>query len=171
MAATVSARPRGGASMRVTNLVAGAVLGIGSAVALFWLIPNYTVPAQSALDLAPSFMPSVAMWVCLLLAGLLIKSGLPFGRHDQIHSDEEFGDEATGLGIRTLANFGLWVATSVVVMVLLQTLGFIVAGVSFLVAAMLYTRLQNYWLLALIAVGMPVALYWIVWFAFTIELP
>jgi len=157
--------------MQATNLVAGVVLGIGAAGALFWLIPNYTAPPQSPLDLAPGFMPSVAMWVCLLLAALLIKSGLPFGRHDQVHADEEFGDEASGVGIATIANFGLWVATAVVLMLLMQTLGFLVAAISFLVAAMVYMRLQVYWLLATIAVGIPVALYWIIWFAFTIELP
>ncbi|MDP6345642.1 MAG: tripartite tricarboxylate transporter TctB family protein [Alphaproteobacteria bacterium] len=171
MTASDETPTQGGPSMRATDLMAGIVLGLAALLALIWLIPNYTAPAQSELDLAPGLIPSVAMWICLLLALLLVRKGLPFGRQGAAHEDEEFGAEASGIGRHEAVNVGLWALTAIVTMTLLHIAGFIVAGAVMLAAVMFYARQRNYWILVAIAAAMPIALYWLVWFAFTIELP
>ena len=57
--------------MRRTHIWSSIVIGAVMMAFLFWIIPNNTSPPFSELDLAPSFIPSLAVTVTLLLAVLL----------------------------------------------------------------------------------------------------
>ena len=157
--------------MRKTDLWTGTILVVVAGIVLFWLLPSHTTPAQSELDLAPAFVPSLAVWTCLLLSVRLIWNGLSPEHYRSDHSDEEFGDEATGMGPLEIRNLAMWILVSVVTMVLLETVGFVVAGSTLLAVVMYYARLRNYLMLVSISLSVPLALYWIVWFGFTVELP
>lgn len=156
--------------VRRTNLAAGILLAALAFCALAWLIPANTQPAQSARDLAPAFMPTLAMSVCLGLSLLLAVRNRPRGTARELEH-EEFGAEASGIGRQELTNLALWLALVVLTMLLLHFAGFIPAGIVLLALSMWYVGLRRPLLLVPLCLGVPVALYWVVWFAFTIELP
>ena len=157
--------------MRTTNFGSGIVVAALSLVALVWLIPNHTKPAQMATDLPPAFMPSVAVTTCLVLAVLLTVLNRPRGAVGDEAAHEEFGEEASGMGRAEFVNLALWLGLAALIMTLLQYAGFFVAGAVLLALAMLYVGLRRPVVLVPLVLGVPAALYWIVWFAFTVELP
>jgi hypothetical protein len=154
--------------MRRTDLAAGAILAGLAVLALAWFIPARTAPAQSRLDLAPALLPSVAMAVVLAMALLLLWTRR-VARPEEEH--EEFGDEASGIGRQELINLALCMAAAAVTYVLLDTLGFIVAGAVLVATAMWHARMRNPWLLAGLALAVPALLDRVAWYAFTISLP
>ena len=83
--------------MRKTHISASLIISVLSLVFLLWLIPTQTSPPDSHLDLAPKFMPTLAITVCL---GLAVLMGLTafFSRKKDGELHEEFGEEASGMG-------------------------------------------------------------------------
>jgi polyferredoxin len=57
--------------VRQTHIWSSVIISLIMLVFILYLIPNYTSPPDSALDLSPSFIPSLAVTVALLLSILL----------------------------------------------------------------------------------------------------
>ena len=95
--------------MNKTNIWSAAFLIVFSLVLLGWIIPNYTSAPQSDLDVRPSFIPNVAAGAILFLSLLMLYNSLMRAKrgHEDVMDDEEFGDEASGLGLEELLNLGL----------------------------------------------------------------
>ena len=155
--------------MRQTHIWSGVVISAIMLVFLFYIIPNYTSPADSALDLAPSFIPSLAVTVTLLLAILLVVTALFTRKADELH--EEFGEEASGMGWQEFKNLGLWAIVSVCAWLGTVHIGFEPAMTVVLAAGLIYAGLRNYWLTAIIAIATPIILSQFAWHVFTSELP
>jgi ABC-type multidrug transport system fused ATPase/permease subunit len=85
--------------------------------------------------------------------------------------DEEFGDEASGLGLEELLNLGLWTISATVTVILIGILGFSIVSGLFLIGMMLYAGQRNWIILLLVGVIVPVAIWQITWYAFSIQLP
>jgi hypothetical protein len=144
--------------MKKTNLWSAAFLIAFSLVLLGWVIPNYTSDPQSDLDVRPSFIPNVAAGAILFLACLMLYNSLRRAKAEQedVVDDEEFGDEASGLGLEELFNLVLWVITSTVTVILIE---------------MLYAGQRNWIILILVGIIVPVSIWQITWHAFSIQLP
>lgn len=159
--------------MKKTNLWSAAFLIVFSLVLLGWVIPNYTSAPQSNLDVRPSFIPNVAVGAILLLSFLMLYNSLKRVKAgpEDVMDDEEFGDEASGLGIEELLNFGLWIITSTVAVILIDILGYSVVSALFLIGMMSYAGQRNWIILFLVGIIVPVSIWQITWHAFSIQLP
>ena len=160
--------------MQRTNLLMGCALLLFSAFALLWLIPNYTIPAFSKLDIPPAFMPYFACTVIAILSlSLAIRSYLAGRRNQQVDesNNSEFHGEVTGFRRDELINFLIWSAFSILAVVGLDFIGFHVTAALMLAAAMFYTGCRNFFLIGAVSVISPILLSLIVWQAFTVRLP
>jgi len=156
--------------LRQTHIWSGVVIGAIMLVFLLWIIPNYTYPPDSELDLAPSFIPSLAVTVTLLLSILLVVTALLTKKRDD-GGHEEFGDETTGMGWQEFKNLGLWILVSMGAWFGTVHVGFEPAMTVFLAIGLFYAGLRKYWLLAIIAIATPIILSQFAWHIFTSELP
>lgn len=156
--------------MRKTHLASSAFVIVASLLLLFWIIPEQTSPPMSKLDLSPSFMPSLAVAVCLILAVILGLDALLVRKEtDDLH--EEFGAEASGMGLPEFRNLGLWTAASLFAWYGTVYVGFEPAMILFLAGWMVYAGMRNVWQTATIAIATPIILSQIAWYVFTTELP
>ena len=156
--------------MRQTHIWSGVVIGLVMLAFLYPIIPNYTSPPDSELDLAPSFIPSLAATVTMLLAILLtITALLSRKSDDDLH--EEFGEEASGMAWPEFKNLGLWILVSIGAWLGTVHIGFEPTMTVFLAAGLYFAGLRNYWLLATIAIVTPIVLSQGAWHVFTTELP
>jgi len=85
--------------------------------------------------------------------------------------DEEFGDEASGLGIKELANFSLWAISSAIVVFLMGILGYIIVSSLYMICLMTYAGQRRPVILILVSIVTPVLIWQITWYAFSIQLP
>ena len=139
-------------------------------VFLVLIIPHYTYPPDSELDLAPSFIPSLAVVVTLLLAVLLgIMGLLSHKTDDDLH--EEFGEEASGVGLQEFKNFGLWILVSIGAWFGTKFIGFEPTMAMLLAAGLYFAGLRNYRLMVVIAITIPIVLSEGAWYVFVSELP
>lgn len=156
--------------MRQTHIWSSVVISVIMLAFLFWIIPNNTSPPDSDLDLAPSFIPSLAVTVTLLLAVLLgVTALLTRKREEGLH--EEFGEEASGMGWAEFKNLGLWILVSIGAWFGTVHVGFEPAMTVFLAIGLIYAGMRNYWLTAIIAIATPIILSQAAWHIFTTELP
>lgn len=88
-----------------------------------------------------------------------------------VEDDEEFGDEASGLGIEELANLSLWAISSAIVVFLMGILGYIIVSSLFMICLMIYAGQRSPVILMLVSIVTPVLIWQITWYAFTIQLP
>ena len=137
---------------------------------LLVIIPYYTYPPDSDLDLAPSFIPSLAVVVTLLLAILLGVMGLLSRKtDDDLH--EEFGEEASGIGLPEFKNLGLWILISLCAWFGTNYIGFEPTMTICLALGLFFAGVRNYWLTAVISIATPIILSQFAWHIFTSELP
>jgi len=156
--------------LRKTHIVSGIFLAAISLLFLVWIIPAQTSPPDSVLDLAPKFIPSVAVTATLMLSLLrTVTAYLKREGNDDLH--EEFGVEATGMGLTEFMNLGIWVGGSGLAWLGTVYVGFEPAMIVFLAAALIYAGVRNYWLTAVIAISTPIILSTFAWYAFTTEMP
>ena len=157
-------------NLKQTHIWSGVIIGSVMLVFLFWIIPNFTSPPDSKLDLAPSFIPSLAVAVTLFLAILLaIMAFFSSSKNDALH--EEFGEEASGIGLDEFKNLGLWILVSIGAWFGTVHVGFEPAMTVCLALGMFFAGNRNYWLTALIAITTPIILSQLAWYIFTTELP
>ena len=159
--------------MKKSELWIAGVLVFFSLVCLVWVIPNYTSPPQSALGIRPSFIPNVAVGTMLFLSIFMLFQNLRHRKSKQelVVDDEEFGDEASGLGVEELANLSLWIISSVIVVFLMGILGYIIVSSLFMICLMIYAGQRRPVILILVSIVTPVLIWQITWYAFTIQLP
>jgi len=159
--------------MKKTNLWSAAFLIAFSLVLIGWVIPNYTSAPQSDLDVRPSFIPNVAAGVILFLACLMLYNSLKRVKAEQeeVIEDEEFGDEASGIGREELLNLVLWLITSAVAVILIGILGYSIVSGLFLIGLMWYAGQRNWIILILVGIIVPVSIWQLTWHAFSIQLP
>jgi len=112
----------------------------------------------------------VAVTATLILSLLLtVTAYLKREGNDDLH--EEFGVEATGMGLTEFMNLGIWVGGSGLAWLGTVYVGFEPAMIVFLAAALIYAGVRNYWLTAVIAISTPIILSTFAWYAFTTEMP
>jgi ABC-type multidrug transport system fused ATPase/permease subunit len=159
--------------MKKSELWTAGVLIFFSLVCLVWVIPNYTSPPQSELGVRPSFIPNVAVGTMLFLSILMLYQNFKRRKSNQkpVVDDEEFGDEASGLGIEELANISLWVISSAIVVFLMGILGYIIVSSLFMICLMIYAGQRSPVILILVSIVTPVLIWQITWYAFSIQLP
>ncbi|MDP6691584.1 MAG: tripartite tricarboxylate transporter TctB family protein [Alphaproteobacteria bacterium] len=156
--------------MRKTHIYASLVISFVSLIFLLWLIPAQTSPPDSHLDLAPKFIPNLAIIVCLGLAALLgLTAFFSPKKDDELH--EEFGEEASGMGWPEFQNLGLWILASGAAWMGTVHVGFEPAMIVFLAAVLIYAGMRNYWLTAIIAILTPIILSQFAWYVFSTEMP
>ena len=89
--------------MQQTHIWSSVIISLIMLVFLLYLIPNYTSPPDSNLDLSPSFIPSLAVAVALFLSILLgVTAYLTKNNDEDLH--EEFGVEASGIAWLEIKN-------------------------------------------------------------------
>ena len=154
----------------MTHIASGAILTVASLLCLFWIIPATTSPPDNPNDLAPAFIPTVAMTTLLVLSIVLVLTALP-KREEEKELHEEFGDEATGFGKQEAINLGLWILAALVSWLIMNYVGFEPAMTLFIGAVLYFVGLRNYWLLAAVSVAVPIALSQFVWYLFQTEMP
>jgi len=156
--------------VRTTDRVASIIVLLGSVALLAWIIPTYTAPPQSPLDIPPDRLPSIAIWTCLVMAAMLGLGTLRTAT-DADAEDEEFGATATGLGRTELGHIASLSMVAIAVIVIMPLLGFEITMGAVLLAAMLFLGQRNIALLAAAVVIVPVGLSQIAWHVFTVEFP
>ena len=159
--------------MKKSEFWTAGVLIFFSLVCLVWVIPNYTSPPQSELGVRPSFMPNVAVGTMLFLSILMLYQNFKHRKSNQepVADDEEFGDEASGLGIEELANLSLWAISSAIVVFLMGILGYMIVSSLFMVCLMIYAGQRRPVIMILVSIITPVLIWQITWYAFSIQLP
>ena len=156
--------------MRKTHISASLIISFVSLIFLLWLIPTQTSPPDSHLDLAPKFIPTLAVTVCLCLAILMgLTAFFSRRKDDELH--EEFGEEASGMGWPEFQNLGLWAFASGGAWLGTVYVGFEPAMIVFLAAVLIYAGMRNYWLTAIIAIATPIILSQFAWHVFSTEMP
>ena len=156
--------------MQKTHIGSSVVISLIMLVFLLYLIPNYTSPPDSNLDLSPSFIPSLAVVVVLFLSIFLgVTTFLTKNNVGDLH--EEFGVEASGIGWLEIKNLGLWVVLSTVAWFGTTYIGFEPTMTVCLAIGLIFCGLRSHWLTALIAVLTPIILSQGAWLVFTTELP
>ncbi|MGI9336850.1 MAG: tripartite tricarboxylate transporter TctB family protein [Gammaproteobacteria bacterium] len=157
--------------MKPTHLGAGVVLVPACLWCLLWLIPNHTVPPTSEFDLSPALVPSIAIGAMLLTAAIMLLRALWTHYADAQPTDEEFGEEATGIDTGVLANL-LWLALSAAVAWWLMThIGFEPAMTVLLVVTMFYIGVRKPLTIVLTSILMPVVLSLAAWQFFSTQMP
>lgn len=156
--------------MRQTHLWSSVVISAISLLFLFYIIPTQTSPPGSPLDLEPSFIPSLAITVTLILA-IIMGATAFFSRKSQDEEHEEFGAESSGMGWIEFKNLGLWILVSLFAWFGTTYVGFEPTMTVLLAAGLYFAGVRNYWLMAIIAVATPIILSLGAWHIFTAELP
>lgn len=157
--------------MRNTHLFTGLLLAPICIFCLFWLIPNNTVPPTSEHDISPSFIPSLAAAVGLVMSVIMAWRAWPTRGAAADEMDDEFGDEASGIDSTVLVNAALWGISSTITWALTQHLGFEPAMSLLLLATMLYIGVRRPTPLIGTAIVMPIVLSQAAWYFFTTEMP
>jgi hypothetical protein len=158
--------------MNKSDIGAALLLLSIALLCLVWVIPAHTSPPQSEFDLPPSFMPNLSMLSILVLGGLLFFKNVA-RRLDGAPSDddEEFGREASGVGLKELRNLSIWACAAIVSVFLMQYLGYEIVGSLLLIATMVYAGQRNFAVLFFVGIGFPALIWQITWHAFAIQLP
>lgn len=157
--------------LRTTNLVSSIIVVLGSILLLVWIIPTFTAPAQSPLDIPPARLPSIAVWTCLITAVIMGIAAWRSNGRDGQGDDEEFGDTAIGIGAEELLRIAILASLVVAVAVAMPLAGFEITMGTLLLAMMVFLRQRSYAMLAAVALIVPVGLAQLIWYVFSVEFP
>ena len=155
------------------NIVVASSILLAAALGWWYVIPNYVpVDPNQLYGLSPAFMPKVACAVSGLLGlVLLVKSLLVVaGKLPVLDEESEDGDALRmqlpeiGFCIGFACAAGVFVAS-------LQWLGFIATSALALSIVMLLFQVRPRWLIALLAILVPSAIYYGLWHGLTVQLP
>ncbi len=155
------------------NLVAASVMTLFGVFALAFLIPDH-VPASAADDqgLGARFMPTLAvgaltLLTCMLGLNVFIRRVRGLG---PIREDNEDNDDQGFHGKEALNTLAMLLGSALYV-ALLSTMGFVVSSAIGLAACLLLGGVRNWLLIAVLSLGIPLALSQILWWGLTIQLP
>ena len=155
------------------NLAAAAFFIMAAIFALFYLIPVH-VPLRSGLDqgLTAQFMPRVAAWSMLILAGLLFLEVTVRRQRGMTPLEEDNEDnEQQGFGPRERSNVLILVAGSATYIALLYVFGFLISTVIMLFACFWAGKMRNLVWLALLCIAFPYALQRALWHGLYVIMP
>ena len=126
---------------------------------------------MSELDLAPSFMPNIAITTCLIMGVFLVIQAwrMPKTNSDELH--DEFGEEATGGSLDMFRNLGIWAATAIIALTLMDWVGFEIAMSLFLAVGLYYLGVRNWPFLIGLSVATPIILTLGTWYLLSVQLP
>lgn len=156
--------------MRLADLITGAVLAISGVVFLFWIIPLETVPGDEG-EIAPALMPMAAMTVMTVLGLVIFGSALwrrPGSRSASASMAVDWGSVRFFFSVA----IGLFGALAAV-----WLLGFVLSGILIVLgfAFFLARDFWRQWRLAasvvLVALAVPVAIYYLAWHGLRLSLP
>ena len=155
------------------NFVAAALIIAVSLVALLYLIPVH-VPLRQGMDqgLSARFMPRLAAWATLILAGLLLlelvlrrlRGSGPLAEDNEDNELQQFGHREASNALLLAAGSGLYIA-------LLFYVGFHIATALALFACFWAGRFRNPIWLAILAIGFPYALQQALWHGLYVIVP
>lgn len=149
-----------GAGRRL-DFICGLVLTVVSLLALVWIIPASVPGEASSGEVAPSFFPNLTAGVVLVCSVALVVT-------NRSAISIRLGTE----GLRTLGELAGWAVLAASIWLLLRYVGFIPASIAATAAFTLIARYRGrFWLAALIAILLPVALQSGVQALFDITLP
>ena len=155
------------------NLAASTVLTLFGVFALAYLIPDH-VPASAGHDqgLSARFMPTVAVGTLTLLTAILglnvfirrVRGLGPIPEDNEDNDDQGFGSKEAVNTLAMLFGAAIYVG-------LLTSVGFVVSSALALAACLCLGRVRNWLLIAILSLGIPLALMQILWWGLTIQLP
>ena len=155
------------------NLAASVVLTLLGVFSLAFLIPGH-VPVPTGLDqgLSARFMPTVAAGALTLLAALLgltvlirrVRGRAPIAEDNEDNDEQGFGAKEAVNTVALLAGAGVYVGA-------LSTAGFVVSSALGLAACLWLGGVRQWWLVAALGIGLPLALAQILWWGLTIQVP
>jgi len=144
-----------------SEIAVALVLMAAAIFALFWLIPNNTEPARSELDISPSFFPTLAMGIVLVLSLAMIVVRLTRSIVSGVNLP----------GPAILGEIAVWSGAGVTIWFVLPVLGFIPTSVGVVVLGGLATGYRKWWILTTLAVLFSVIVDIGAWQIFTVNLP
>lgn len=158
---------------RLSRIVIASAVSLLAAAGLFLLIPAQTGDAGNSTDIAPSFFPNLGLGICLALGMLLLVQavrGQPDGGGDA-SAEEEAADDDSLSGLDFACDIVIWIAGSVLTILMLGYAGFIPTGILLIAAWMFYCGMRSPVIIGLVAIGVPVLLERFCWLVLTIRLP
>ena len=155
------------------NVIASTILTLFGMYVLYYLIPGY-IPVPEGIDqgLSARFMPTVAIGALTFFSFLLglnifIRKVRGLG---PIPEDNEDNEEQ-GFGLRELTNTLLLLFGSALYVAMLSTVGFVLASSFGLMVSLYLGKVRNWILIAVVSIGIPLALSQLLWWGLTIQLP
>jgi len=148
----------------IVNIVAGTLLAAISLWVIYSLIPNNINQISGENDISPSLFPNLtARFLLGLSLVLVILNGLKLRKR----------------GISDVGGDGVWILLQTIVWFLMATLiylflpiaGFLIVSASLITLIAVTTQYRNYWMIAVLALLMPLITSHIVWLVFQVELP
>jgi hypothetical protein len=162
------------------DLYTGFVLACLASTGLLWLIPaEIEVSSTGMYDLSPRLVPRLILVLTLLLGLCVLWNGW-MARRDGRGKGAPAGSaamqtDARGRPRHAAVELGVdavvWVTSSIAVMVALTHVGFILTSVPLLAAWMVFAGVRSKPLIAGLALGLPITLERLCWYALTIPLP
>ncbi len=163
----------GGPDLSTFNLVASTVLSLFGVFALAYLIPDHvTASGGDDQGLGARFMPTVAVGALTLLTAILglnvfIRQVRGLGAIPEDNED----NEDQGFGAKEALNTLAMLFGAALYVGLLTTVGFVVSSALALAACLCIGGTRNWWLVAVLSIGIPLALTQLLWWGLTIQLP
>ena len=148
----------------IVNIVAGTLLAAISLWVIYSLIPNNINQISGENDISPSLFPNLtARFLLGLSLVLVILNGLKLRKR----------------GISDVGGDGVWILLQTIVWFLMATLiylflpiaGFLIVSGILITLIAVTTQYRNYWMIAVLALLMPLITSHIVWLVFQVELP
>jgi len=149
----------------VIDIAAGLFLAAMAALALLWLIPNYIVSAAGEYDVGPAFFPKMSAWIVLVLSLSLViikvyglkteAKTLPGGRSGQ----------------SIVFEIIIWSLIAVLALLGITKSGFVLTASLIIGLGAIACGYRTWWLIALLAVVIPLIINQLVWIIFTVALP
>lgn len=135
------------------SVIAGALMLAVGLLVIFVLVPVGVVEPRTVkfVALSPSFYPRIVAICLCVLGGAVLLNGL-IKRSVVVDDEAAAHPHATA---RTIAFFGILVFLALTV----EKLGFVLAGVIAIFAAMALAGERRWWLIGLIAVALPLLLH------------
>lgn len=156
-----------------STLASGVVLALLGLMAVFWLIPEFVVGANSSNGgITPGFMPRVAAWSMVALGTIVALNAfrVMLGQVPAVAEESE-ENETLAFGRNEVVDSLVVVVLSAIYVFGLVTLGFLVPSVILLAVIMYCTGYRKIIPLLVTAVAFPALLEFLLWQVLKVPLP
>lgn len=146
-----------------TDVISSFVMILVALLAIFWLVPFHTDASAANYDVSPSFIPKVAAYSVLILAGAQFLLSVRKYR----------ATGATGAAPRwdILGYTLIWGVVGTLIYIGLKTVGFLSVGTVVLVAGLYIAGQRSWFVIAVTSLALPPLLSIAAWQIFTVSLP